>query len=438
MGEGIITSFEFSFAFRTVVLVAICAWASLLSHKGISNFNDGARPVFPEFMEGRMTRTEFAVVITGMGFGWVLAGFSQWLGTGLIACHLTLIACDCLGAWSPNKYIALAIGAGYGLLCAFGTNAINAAFQALPYNFLNDLTNISGPTLPIFCAFPAVAIAGQFGAKKGILTGVIEAFVYMVCTIVGKVTIGEVSVSLFPYTFAMLAGMICLLVFSVKAREGESVETDEEEENLFSKNAARIKSNWLYLSIQGALNALGIKILAQAYQPYILAPAVQSGDMTPFYLAMIGVIIAFIPLIVSTALATGVYQAVGLCTCMLAGALAPTWWLAPVFGFAVEFIEIQLIGLLGKLLAKFPELSKSGDHIRGAMNATISLALTIGAFMAANAIWGAMGMMIVGAFYTINEVAGQRIPKTAVGPIAAVVVGILYNIVVVLGLVTLG
>lgn len=39
--EGIITNFEFSLQFRAIVLIAICAWASLLSHKCISDFNDG-------------------------------------------------------------------------------------------------------------------------------------------------------------------------------------------------------------------------------------------------------------------------------------------------------------------------------------------------------------------------------------------------------------
>lgn len=431
-------TFEYPLWARAVVLIAICAWASLLSHMCISNFNDGARPVFPELMEGRMKRAEFALVVTGMGFGWVLAGFSQWLGTGLIACHLTLIATDCLGSWSPNKIVALVVGAAYGALCVFGTTAINAAFEALPYNFLSDLTNISTPALPMFCAFPAVAIASQFGAKKGIITGVIEAVVYMFCTIVGKVTIGSVGISLYPYTFAMLAGMICLVVYAVGASKSEeAIESDEEEDNVFAKNADRIKSNWVYLCIQGALNALGIKILAQAYQPYVLQPAVAAGDLTPFYIAMVGVIIAFIPLIVSTSLATGVYQAVGLTSCMLFGALAPTWWLAPIFGFAAEFVEIQLLGLLGKVLSNFPALGKCGDHIRDAMVSCIGLALVAGSVLACNAIWGGVGLMILGAFYGLNEVTGQRLPKTAVGPVAAVVVGIIYNIVVLLGLVVL-
>ena len=160
--------FTFPAIGRAIILIAICAWASLLSHKCISNFDDGARRVFSELMEGRMRRTEFAVVVTGMGFGWVLAGFSQWLGYGLIACHLTLIATDCLGSWAPNKWVAIALGAAWGALCFWGTAGINAAFSALPYNFLNDLTNISTPALPIFCMYPAVAVAGQYDAKKGI------------------------------------------------------------------------------------------------------------------------------------------------------------------------------------------------------------------------------------------------------------------------------
>ena len=198
--EGIVSSFQYPLMFRAIVLIAICAWASLLSHKCISNFNDGARPVFPELMSGRMSRPEFAVVVTGMGFGWVLAGFSQWLGTGLIACHLTLIATDCIGSWSPNRWFALSLGGLYGALCAFGTNMINEAFQMLPYNFLNDLTQISTPALPIFCVFPAIAIAAQFGAKKGIITAVIEAVIYILCTVVGAINFGSFSVSLYPYT----------------------------------------------------------------------------------------------------------------------------------------------------------------------------------------------------------------------------------------------
>ena len=106
-------------------------------------------------------------------------------------------------------------------------------------------------------------------------------------------------------------------------------------------------------------------------------------------------------------------------------------------GFVAEFAEIQLLGLLGKGLSKFPELSKCGDYIRDAMVSCISLALVAGSFLAANATWGAVGLMIVGGFFVLNDVTGQRIPKSAVGPLAAVAVGILFNIMIFLGFVAL-
>lgn len=71
----------------------------------------------------------------------------------------------------------------------------------------------------------------------------IEAVVYIFCTVVGAVKVGSISVSLYPYTFAMLAGMICLLVYSINgSKNSESVENDSETENLFTKNANRTRA----------------------------------------------------------------------------------------------------------------------------------------------------------------------------------------------------
>ena len=328
------------------------------------------------------------------------------------------------------------MGAIYGAVCMFGTTLINSVFTSLPYNFLEDLTQITTPALPLFCLYPAIAIAGQFGTRPGVITGAIEAIVYIICTIVGKITIGRVGIYLYPYTFSMFIGMCCLIFIAIKkSKESDGIDYTSEEENLFTKNIKRIQSNWGYLCIQGALNALAIKILAQTYQPYVLASALEANDMSVFYLTMIGVILAFIPLIVSTSLATGVYQAVGLTTVMLVGTLAPTWFWAFVFGFVAEWIELRLLGLFGGVLSKFPELSKSSDHIRNGMMSCLTLALTVGSFLAANQTWGSVGITIVGAFYVLNEITGQKIPKMAVGPIGAVVVGVVYNIVVVLGFV---
>ena len=412
---------------RAIILIIITAWAALLSHKCISNFNDGIRPIFPELIEGRMSREDFAKTVIGMSAGWILAGFSHWLGYGLIACHFTLIATDCIGAKSTNKWMAIGLGALWGAICFYGTNGIQALFNSLPYNFTSDLINISKPVLPVLCLFPSVAIAEQYGPKKGIITGVIQVLVYII----------SILKSLNPYTFAMLAGIVCLIVFVVTDKNNVAIEMFEEEKQLFSKNINRIKSNWVYLCIQGGLTALGIATLAQAYQPEILSATVQEGDISIFIVAMIGVAFAFIPLAVSSALSTGVYQAIGIKTTVFVGALfynSDYWYLAFVAGFIAEYIEIQSLEKIDNVLSKYPVWSQAGDHVRNAITSCITLALSVGSFVAGNAIWGITGMCIVGAFYSINEVTGRRIPKNAVGSVAAVVVGILYNIAILLGL----
>jgi hypothetical protein len=68
---------------------------------------------------------------------------------------------------------------------------------------------------------------------------------------------------------------------------------------------------------------------------------------------------------------------------------------------------------------------------------TLNLALLCGSFLAANATWSGIGIMLVGGAYLLNEVLGQKIPRTAIGPMSAACVGIIYNIFVALGWIVL-
>ena len=57
---------------NTILIAAIGALAAFLTNRGIAVFNDGLRPVMPEFVEGRMTRKELAATAFAMGFGLVI------------------------------------------------------------------------------------------------------------------------------------------------------------------------------------------------------------------------------------------------------------------------------------------------------------------------------------------------------------------------------
>lgn len=66
---------------NTVVIAAIGALAAILANRGIAVFNDGLRPIMPEYIEGRMTRAEIASTSFAMSFGLVM-GF----GIGFYRC----------------------------------------------------------------------------------------------------------------------------------------------------------------------------------------------------------------------------------------------------------------------------------------------------------------------------------------------------------------
>ena len=53
---------------------------------------------------------------------------------------------------------------------------------------------------------------------------------------------------------------------------------------------------------------------------------------------------------------------------------------------------------------------------------------------AANAIAPGIGFFLVAGLYILNEIAGKPVVRMAVGPIAAILTGILVNILAVVGL----
>lgn len=50
---------------NSVVVVLLCAMTAFISHMGMAVFHDGIRPVIPEYIEGRMHRSEMASIAFG-------------------------------------------------------------------------------------------------------------------------------------------------------------------------------------------------------------------------------------------------------------------------------------------------------------------------------------------------------------------------------------
>ena len=73
--------------------------------------------------------------------------------------------------------------------------------------------------------------------------------------------------------------------------------------------------------------------------------------------------LSFIPLIATTAITTGVYGVAGFTFVYVAGYLSPNPIVAAVVGALIIFVEVMLLGLIGKFLGNFPSMRDASDNI---------------------------------------------------------------------------
>lgn len=420
-----------------IIIALIGALASIMANKGIAVFNDGLRPIMPEHIEGRMSRKELAATSFAMSFGLVIGfGIPFSLASSIILIHCILLGTDIIGTFSPDgkKGLAIAgiVGALYGVGILTGLESIVKAFELLPVNFMGSLGQVGAPIVVAFAAFPALATGYQYGAKKGLINLVISVTIRQIAIIISPLTLGSASININPEGSALIVGMIILIVYAIREK------SDEESIDLvsiFSERVQRIKKNMPFLMVMGALVAAATSYNIMAGDPISLN-LMKEGQFTDAGIAALARGIGFIPLIASTAIATGVYGPVGMTFVFAIGLFVRNPFLAAILGAVMIGLEVLLLGQIAKLLDKFPGVRKSGDNIRTAMTKLLEVALLVGAMNAANAIAPGIGFFVVIGLYILNEIAGKPVVRMAVGPISAILVGILVNILAVVGLFT--
>lgn len=218
---------------RYIIIAAIGAVASILANQSIAVFNDGLRPVIPEYLEKRMDRKALAATSFAIGFGLVIGyGLPTSIAASIILIHCILLTTDIIGTWCPDTKKGLilsgVIGAVYGVALLFGLQVIIDLFNMLPVNFLGSLGQVSAGITLAFAIFPAVTVALQFGAVKGGITAVVTLLVRQIVETYGKIALdAEHTISLNKDGMALLAGMIIMLVFAAMDKEGNDQNSNE-------------------------------------------------------------------------------------------------------------------------------------------------------------------------------------------------------------------
>ncbi|MFI5748312.1 YhfT family protein [Streptomyces sp. NPDC051644] len=424
------TSLDFTLA-QQLTVIALCALTAYISHMALAVFNDGVRPFLLDFIQGRTTRSATTAVSFGLSAGFIFGlGAPMALSTGVLNPWLVFLPTDILGMLAPKKWLAPILGGAWGAVVVFGLKGANNVAHDLPVDFITAMQQMSTPILFLFTLFPVLAITKQFGRKWGGTAGGLE-LALVVLTM-------KVWPKMFAGALAMAVGVLMLIALAIakdmKQRKAdraagvtEVVLEDDPMASLFSASAARLRK---YLPLFMVLGA-GVCVLAQMHifgggeaTSFLIAKGQYSEAAQVDFYRVFG----FIPLIATTALASGAYGIAGFTLVYPIGYLMPNPFLAAVVGAVVFAAEVLALSYIGKVLGKLPSVRDSSEHLRSAIGDTLQLAILFGSLMAANAMGGGLGILVVGGLYLLNEAMGRPVVKMAAAPAAVIVGGILLNV----------
>ncbi|AOM41888.1 YhfT family protein [Xenorhabdus hominickii] len=432
--------------FKAGLLAAIGAIASMMANRGIAVFHDGLRPLLPEYLEGRMSRKVLAATSFALSIGLVVGfGIPFSLTAPIVLVHSLLLGTDMIGIWCANSrrgFIGSGIiGALYAIALLAGLRSVVELFAMLPVNFTDDLKKVGDPIVACFALFPAMVVGYQYGYRKGLLVMLTALVGYLATKAIGPLSFGgmiEKPVSIDPNGAALLLSMIAMFYFAMRERPTQTAEQKGANEvlvGLFSTRIERIQKNKWLLILCGGLTAsaatMSFSLLAEG--PVSLQLMAQ-GEQTNALLVALARAISFIPLVGTTAIATGVYSPNGMKFVFVAGLATNNPWIAFIAGGITMFIEIQLLAKIAIWLDKYPGVKACSGHIRTAITKMLEVALLVGAMIASNAILPGMGFMIVAGIYLLNRTSKRPLVEMAIGPIATIAVGILANLLFLLGI----
>ncbi len=433
---------------QSIVVMLVCGIGAVLAQQALAVFNDGVRPFLLDFIQGRTTRPAMAAIAFGLSAGFIFGlGAPMALATTVLNPWLLFLPVEILGILAPRKWIAGAAGVAWGAVCSFGLVGATHVASLLPVDFLGSLQSMSSPILWLFALFPVIAITRQFGRMWG---GISFAAEFLVVVFITKAAEWW-GWSVFAPSVAMAIGVVMLIVLALskdrkEKRAGNLVTSAEDEavmDELFGPNAARLRKNIVWFMVLG----VGVAMVAASgifgggeATSFLIA----KGDFTGAAALDAVRVLGFVPLIVTTALASGAYAMAGITIIYPIGYLIATLGLpvpvtlgiAAVAGAAVFGAEILGVSAIGRWLGRWPSLRDSSDHIRNGITESLGLAILIGSMMAGNTMGGGMGMLIVGGLYLLNEAMGKPVVRMAAGPAAVIVAGILLNLMTWVGLFT--
>jgi len=401
-----------------------------LANRGIVIFHDGLRPAVTELIQGRMSRGQLASIAFSTCFGLILVfGIPFTLASTLILSHALWLGTDMIGTRLPGPFDkngsrksslgllgSVVLGALYGILLVLGLQGFILLNARLPVNIHLSLEDIARPVIFTLAAYPALAIAYQYGLKHGLVAFLLTLIVWQVA---GKLGLAQ------PAIWALLTGLVLLAVHAIQ--EGRCEPEPEEAFIIPIDQVKRIRSHLPWIAVLGATYALAsnLGILMEGPQSLL---ALAGGDRLSAIHFTIARAISFLPLRTMSALTTGVFIMDGLGFAPTFGLVAPNAAAAAIAGGMVMCAEVYSLVWIARFFGRYPCFLNAANSIRTAMTKLLEVASLVGGMVAANQMSPGLGFFIAAGLYLLNEVAGTPVVRTAVGPVVVILVGITLNI----------
>ena len=408
---------------RLLLMGLLGAFATLVAHRGWSAYHDGLRPTIKDIAQGRVDRRAAAKTTWDISIGFIVSYALPFsLVTGIMGNLILFLGADLLGVALPASSMAIAAGFTWGV----GSSALVSAgpwvFNHLPRPIGGDLLAIGAPLPYLLPLMPVVAISSQFAQPRGILAAAAVLVVFGI----GIWALNPIAAA----SISFLVGLALLLWWATRERPVEIPDFPPD----FERGAVALRRALPPMLIIGALLGLMGSLFWIAGDPGV---TMFLGLHHPVEASLLSILswIGFLPLTVLTSLASGAYTSAGNPDGLLGVSyLVPLPPVAALLGAAVMSGEIRWLRSIERALARRPGLHSAGVAVRDGMHGVLDVSFLLGGAYSANLIWPRVGIVLVGLVWLVNEASGVRVMRIGIGPIGAILTGLLLNLLLVLHL----
>jgi hypothetical protein len=401
-------------ALEVAAAAVMAAASALLAHLAWSYYHDALRPLSRDIRSGEMTRREAADYGWGVSYHFIAyLALPVALLTGTVISHMLFLGAEVLGLRARGRAVALAAGGAFGAATLVVVAVIADALAGLAEPFEPAVAAMTDVALWLYPVIPFVAALKLPRPAAGLAVVVAAGASVAAMTALA----GSGGSAAATGTLAACAALFAAHVAWARRVPRRTVPTLAVEQRHVRRALpvlALIGAGIGFLAHQGLLAGDPLAALLIADGRYVDAAAVALLTAA-----------AFLPLVAVTSVANDAYATQGTPDWVpAAGYLAPAGLPAAVAGAVAFALEALLAPRSLELVMRDPVISETSAALREAAGDVTLLALLVGGLLAGSILGGPIGILAVAAAWFANEHTGRRVMRLAVGPMAAIAVGL--------------